>query len=75
MMMRWDSSNPRMGRPWRDSATSYCGHDWKEDETRLTGLLSSGYGGRIGVIGSRSKWQAFEAAALEHQDRSCQHNE
>lgn len=41
------------------------GHDWKEDETRLIGLLSSGYGGRIGVIGSRSKWQAFEAAALE----------
>ena len=30
------------------------GHDWKEDETRLIGLLSSGYGGRIGVIGSRS---------------------
>ena len=38
------------------------GHEWKEDETRLIGLLSSGYGGRIGVIGSRSKWQAFEAA-------------
>ena len=31
----------------------------------MIGLLSSGYGGRIGAIGSRSKWQAFEAAAPE----------
>jgi len=40
------------------------GHDWKEDEERLISLLFSGYSGRIGVIGSRSKWQSFESVAL-----------
>ncbi|MCS5532871.1 MAG: XdhC family protein [Candidatus Poseidoniaceae archaeon] len=40
------------------------GHDWKEDEERLISLLFSGYSGRIGVIGSRAKWQSFESAAL-----------
>jgi len=40
------------------------GHEWKEDEERLISLLSSGYSGRIGVIGSRAKWQSFESAAL-----------
>lgn len=46
------------------------GHDWAEDEERLRMLLNifndasaapDGHQGpRIGVIGSRSKWQAFE---------------
>jgi len=41
------------------------GHDWKEDEERLLGLLSAGYTGRLGVIGSKSKWKAFTSVALE----------
>ncbi|MDA8838769.1 XdhC/CoxI family protein [Candidatus Poseidoniales archaeon] len=51
------------------------GHDWSEDQLRLLGMLSTlqsqavrldGQDGpRIGVIGSRSKWQAFEKAALQ----------
>ena len=41
------------------------GHDWKEDEERLLGLLSKGYAGRLGVIGSKSKWKAFTKVALE----------
>ncbi len=41
------------------------GHDWKEDEERLLGLLSKGYSGRLGVIGSKSKWKAFTSVALE----------
>ncbi len=51
------------------------GHDWSEDQQRLLGLLrlcqtnhvSPGGKGfpRIGVIGSRSKWQSFCQAALE----------
>ena len=41
------------------------GHDWKEDEERLLGLLFAGYTGRLGVIGSRTKWSAFEKTALE----------
>lgn len=51
------------------------GHDWSEDQLRLLGMLSTlqseaarldGQNGpRIGVIGSRSKWQAFEEAALQ----------
>jgi xanthine dehydrogenase accessory factor len=49
------------------------GHDWSEDQERLLGLLqlcqehNSSLDGinfpRIGVIGSRSKWQAFSKAA------------
>lgn len=41
------------------------GHDWKEDEERLLGLLFAGYNGRLGVIGSKSKWKAFTKVALE----------
>ena len=40
------------------------GHDWQEDEERLLTLLNSDFSGRIGVIGSRAKWQAFEQKAL-----------
>ena len=40
------------------------GHDWQEDEERLLTLLNTTFSGRIGVIGSRSKWQAFEQKAL-----------
>jgi len=49
------------------------GHDWAEDQERLISLLSliesedeinSNSKPRIGVIGSRSKWQAFEAECL-----------
>ncbi len=40
------------------------GHDWKEDEERLLGLLSVGYTGRLGVIGSKAKWNAFTKVAL-----------
>jgi xanthine dehydrogenase accessory factor len=51
----------------------FLGHDWSEDQTRLLGMLTclqaqgalmNGQDApRIGVIGSRSKWQAFEKAA------------
>ncbi len=41
------------------------GHDWKEDEERLLGLLFAGYTGRLGVIGSTSKWSAFTRVALD----------
>ena len=51
------------------------GHDWSEDQQRLLGLLKmcqnndSNLDGktfpRIGVIGSRSKWQSFCKAAIE----------
>lgn len=47
------------------------GHDWSEDQERLLGLLAlfnqdgvaldGSSAPRIGVIGSRSKWQAFRA--------------
>ncbi|MCH1540419.1 MAG: XdhC family protein [Candidatus Poseidonia sp.] len=47
------------------------GHDWSEDQDRLLGLLHCAtnagleldgqQGPRIGVIGSRSKWQSFQA--------------
>ena len=40
------------------------GHDWKEDEERLLGLLIAGYSGRLGVIGSKAKWNAFSKIAL-----------
>jgi xanthine dehydrogenase accessory factor len=40
------------------------GHDWKEDEERLLGLLALNYQGRLGVIGSKSKWNAFTEVAL-----------
>lgn len=51
------------------------GHDWSEDQARLLGLLALCQAGgakpdgrnfpRIGVIGSRSKWQSFSRAAIE----------
>ena len=41
------------------------GHDWKEDEERLLGLLFAGYSGRLGVIGSKSKWKSFTKVALD----------
>jgi xanthine dehydrogenase accessory factor len=51
------------------------GHDWSEDQERLLALLSLAHaekcalngveGPRVGVIGSRSKWQAFENSCLE----------
>jgi xanthine dehydrogenase accessory factor len=41
------------------------GHDWGIDETLLIGLLDRCEDRpRIGCIGSRSKWQAFEESAL-----------
>ena len=41
------------------------GHDWAIDEALLIGLLERTEGRpRIGCIGSRSKWQAFEKSAL-----------
>ena len=49
------------------------GHDWSEDQARLLALLGRLPEGallngrdapRIGVIGSRSKWQAFSSACL-----------
>ena len=50
------------------------GHDWAEDQERLLSLLRIFNGAgreldgeqapRIGVIGSRSKWQSFEQEAL-----------
>ena len=48
------------------------GHDWKEDEERLLGLLFAGYDGRLGVIVYKAKWNAFTKVALEagiEQDR------
>ena len=59
----------------RFSDVLLLGHDWGEDEERLLGLLhlfdegniipDGQQGPRIGVIGSRSKWQAFEKTCLE----------
>ena len=40
------------------------GHDWKEDEMRLISLLGLNYQGRLGVIGSKSKWKAFVEASI-----------
>ena len=42
------------------------GHDWEIDEALLIGLLERcEERPRIGCIGSRSKWQAFEKSALD----------
>jgi xanthine dehydrogenase accessory factor len=51
------------------------GHDWGEDQQRLLGLLSKcnqlnlildgNKAPRIGVIGSRSKWKAFQKECLK----------
>ena len=59
----------------RFSDVLLLGHDWSEDQERLLGLLhlyneakatpDGNQGPRIGVIGSRSKWQSFEKTCLE----------
>jgi xanthine dehydrogenase accessory factor len=59
----------------RFSDVVLLGHDWSEDEERLLSLLTlaheakvnlDGYQApRLGVIGSRSKWQAFEKTCLD----------
>ena len=42
------------------------GHDWSVDQELLIGLLNICKGGtRIGVIGSKTKWDGFTRAALE----------
>ena len=42
------------------------GHDWKEDEGRLIGLLKIiDSSTRLGVIGSKRKWNAFSKAAID----------
>jgi len=58
----------------RFSDVLLLGHDWSEDQERLLGLLHlvntpdavlDGVNApRLGVIGSRSKWQAFEKTCL-----------
>ena len=65
-------SGPSLGRY---SDVLLLGHDWSEDQERLLGLLHllntpdavlDGVNApRLGVIGSRSKWQAFEKSCLE----------
>lgn len=59
----------------RFSDVLLLGHDWSEDEERLLRLLhifndvqatpDGQQGPRIGVIGSRSKWQAFEKVCID----------
>ena len=59
----------------RFSDVLLLGHDWSEDEERLRMLLhlfneknatpDGQQGPRIGVIGSRSKWTAFEKVCLK----------
>ena len=59
----------------RFSDVLLLGHDWSEDQERLLGLLHllntpdavlDGVDApRLGVIGSRSKWQAFEKTCLD----------
>ena len=48
------------------------GHDWSEDQERLLGILemftvldNTNQIPRVGVIGSRSKWQSFEKQGLK----------
>ena len=59
----------------RFSDVLLLGHDWAEDQQRLLALLRLVHEAglalngveapRVGVIGSRSKWQTFEAVCLE----------
>ncbi|MBJ99802.1 MAG: hypothetical protein CMB48_02270 [Euryarchaeota archaeon] len=47
------------------------GHDWKEDEERLIGLLKIlgnllGSRPKVGVIGSKAKWNSFEKIAKQN---------
>lgn len=52
----------------RFSDVLLLGHDWAEDEERLISILKLIEGGadsiRVGVIGSKSKWQAFKQSCL-----------
>ena len=49
----------------RFSHVLLLGHDWAIDEALLIGLLERAEARpRIGCIGSRSKWQAFEKSAI-----------
>ena len=44
-------------------------HDWSVDEELLVGLLrvfNEGVRPRIGAIGSKKKWSAFEKKAIEN---------
>ena len=64
-------SNESLNTMNRFSDVLLLGHDWSEDQERLLGLLDlfnrdgvaldGSTAPRIGVIGSRSKWQAFRA--------------
>jgi len=59
----------------RFSDVLMLGHDWAEDQERLLSILhhlnvpgvslDGASSPRIGVIGSRSKWQAFEKECLQ----------
>ena len=62
--------NENMDSLQRFSDILLLGHDWKEDEDRLIGLLnilgnSIGIRPKIGVIGSKSKWISFQKVALK----------
>ena len=64
-------SNESLKSMNRFSDVLLLGHDWSEDQERLLGLLGlfnqdgvaldGSTAPRVGVIGSRSKWQAFRA--------------
>jgi xanthine dehydrogenase accessory factor len=64
-------SNETLQSLKRFSDIVLLGHDWAEDQERLLGILQIAHGAnaaldgveapRVGVIGSRSKWQAFES--------------
>ncbi len=64
-------SNESLESMNRFSDVLLLGHDWSEDQERLLGLLGlfnqdgvaldGSTAPRVGVIGSRSKWQAFRA--------------
>ena len=61
--------------PSKFSDILLLGHDWSEDQQRLLGLLehfsnlnlelNGSEAPRLGVIGSRSKWQEFEKQGLQ----------
>ncbi len=62
--------NETISKLQRFSNILLLGHDWKEDEDRLIGLLKI-LGNtiesrpKIGVIGSKSKWKSFQKIALK----------
>ena len=50
----------------RFSHVLLLGHDWAIDESLLIGLLERNEGRpRIGCIGSKAKWRAFEKSAIQ----------